>query len=66
MFEPLTNPRREFLARSVMDVLKFVVAAALASGFFGNYPMPVRIALAVAGTVLFLSAWFLFPPKGGA
>ena len=34
MLDPLTNPRREFLARSLMDMVKFVVAASLASGFF--------------------------------
>ena len=65
MFEPLSEARREFLARSVMDVVKFVTGAGLISGFLWVSPLPVKIAVAVMILVCFVGAWLLFPAKGG-
>ena len=66
MFEPFTRARREFLARTIMDVLKFVVAAGLASGFFEAYPLKARIILAVLIFTLFGGSWIMFPANGAA
>ena len=58
MFEPLANDRREFLAKSVMDLVKITIAAAFASGFFLTLPVAARFALGMVIVVLFLLSWF--------
>jgi len=64
VFQPLTDSRREFLARSLMDVVKLGVAAAFASGLFAALGLRLQLA-AVAGLMTsFVVAWILFPPKG--
>lgn len=65
LIELFTPPRREFIAKSIMDMLKFVVGAALASGFFVAFGIPIRVAIAVAFPLLFFTAWILHPPRGG-
>ena len=64
MFEPLSHARREFLARTVMDMLKYVVAAALATGFFVVFGVRFQVGAAVVFAIFFLLAWALYPPKG--
>ena len=65
MFEPLTQARREFLAKSLMDIVKLAIAAGLASGFFVAFGVPIRVALGLGILLSFVGAWFLYPPKGG-
>ena len=64
MFDPLSKHRREFLAKALMDCVKLAVGTAIVSGFFGNLATTARIALGIAIIALFVTAWFLFPPKG--
>jgi hypothetical protein len=45
-------------------VLKFFVAAALASGFFVNFPFSVRIGIGVSMLVFFVVSWVLYPSRG--
>ena len=64
MFRLLTYPRRSFLAKALMDVVKLLLVAGLASGFFVQHPYAVRLSLGIAIPVLFVLSWLLFPPKG--
>ncbi len=63
--QPFTHHRREFIAKAVMDVLKFIVATAFASSFFVTFALPVRIVIAVGLPILFMAAWFIYPARGG-
>ena len=65
MFEPLTKARREFLAKSLMDIVKLAVASGLASGFFVAFGMKIRVAIGWGILLAFVVAWILHPPKGG-
>jgi len=65
MSELLTPFRREFLARSLMDIVKLAVAAGLASGFFFAFGFSVRVALGIVILVLFFLACLLLPPRKG-
>jgi len=50
-----SHDRREFIARSIMDVVKLVFAAGVVGGFFVSAPMPLRVtgfaALAIAAVI---------------
>ena len=65
MFDPLTEARREFVAKTIMDVVKFVAGAGVISGFFATAPLPVRIGAGALISLFFLIAWALHPSKGG-
>jgi hypothetical protein len=65
LFHPLTDARREFLAKTIMDVVKFAAGAGVISGFFSASPWPVRVVIGVGVLVFFVIAWALHPPKGG-
>ena len=64
MPNPLSQQRRAFLAKSIMDVLKLVSAAAFATSFWGALPGWGKILLLFGILGLFLLAWATFPEKG--
>ena len=45
MREPFTAKRRDLLAKTLMDLAKIFVAAALASNLFGKLPIWLRLSL---------------------
>ncbi len=59
-----TERRRDLVAKTLADLLKIAVAAALASKLFIEFPAPARLALATV-TPLLLVAAFLICPKNG-
>ena len=59
----LTNHRREFLAKNIVDVLKLAMGAGLVSDFFIKYPLPLRIILWFIIVLGFLGTWVLYPAQ---
>ena len=64
MFGLLTAHRREFLAKTVMDVVKLAIGTGFVSGFFVQLPLLAQVGLLLAILSFFVLAWILFPPKG--
>ena len=55
------DARREFMARYLADLSKAVFAVALASKFFFELSVPLRIILPIAGLIFFTIAFFIHP-----
>ncbi len=62
----LTEGRSRLLAKTFMDLVKIVVAAALASGFFARFAWPVRLGAIVATALFFIVALIAQPADTGA
>lgn len=58
-----TNFRREMIARTLFDILKLWVAAALASKFFLEFPFVVKFGMWVVMGALAVGGIFFCPPK---
>ena len=61
----LTEGRCRLAARTLMDLVKIVVAGALASGFFAQFGRPVRIGSGMIALMFFAIAMLLQPPDLG-
>ena len=58
-----SDTRREFIARSVMDVVKLIFVAAVVGGFFVSAPIPLRLMSAVILLAAFVISVITFPRK---
>ena len=61
MKDIFNDVRREFMARYLADLSKAVFAVALASKFFFDLTIPLRIILPIAGLIFFAIAFFIQP-----
>ncbi len=61
MKDLITDARREFTARYLADISKAIFAVALASKFFFDLAVPLRIILPIAGLIFFAIAFFIQP-----
>ena len=61
MKDLFNDVKREFMARYLADLSKAVFAVTLASKFFFELSVPLRILLPVAGIVFFIIAFFIHP-----
>ncbi len=64
MKDLITDARREFTARYLADISKAIFAVALASKFFIDMAVWLRISLPVAGIMFFTTAFFMQPHGG--
>ena len=55
--------RREFIARSMMDVVKLIFVAAVVGGFFVSAPLVSRLLSAVVLLIGFAVSVMTFPRK---
>ena len=60
-----TNFRRTLIAKTFFDLLKIAVAGALASRFFAEFPIVLRLVLAGVVPVLLILAILVCPRDGG-
>ena len=58
-----SDTRREFIARSVMDVVKLIFVAAVVGGFFVSAAIPLRLMSAVILLAAFVISVITFPRK---
>ena len=58
-----TDFRREMIAKTLFDLLKFWVAAALASKFFLDFPFVVKSGMWVVMVAFAAGGIFICPPK---
>ena len=64
MKDLITDARRGFTARYCADISKTIFAVALASKFFIDMAVWLRISLPIVGIIFFLIAFFMQPPGG--
>jgi hypothetical protein len=58
-----SKARKEFIARSLMDVFKLLFVAAVVGGFFVSYPINLRIAGGTILAMMFVTSVLIFPRK---
>lgn len=59
------DKRKEFIGKMVSDLGKAVVTVALASYFFKEFPLWLRIGVTIFGFILLLVSIVIVPEEGG-
>ena len=63
--EPIfTDFRRTLIAKTLFDLLKIAVAGMLASKFFAEFPLSLRVSLVMATFVLLIMGILICPRNG--
>ena len=62
---PSTRRKLEFIAKTIADLGKAIVAVGLASYLFEKFPMGWRVAFGVLSVVLIFAGILIYPEEGG-